>query len=234
MGNSEPAIRVFIVDDHALLRDSLRALLRAKPGIEVVGEAGSVAGLTEAIRSTQPHVVLMDISLGHDQPDGLEGTRMIRAACPEAAVLVLTMHEDEEMLSRAAKAGASGYLLKASRPDELVTAIRAAAAGGGWLSPAVARQAMEVMAGISEDGPSEEAQAEAAERLRLTQRERDVLAMIAHGHKYQEIAEALFVSTSQIKQVARSICDKLGARDKAHAAAIAVAEGLVTPPRARQ
>ncbi|MCD6351215.1 MAG: response regulator transcription factor [Armatimonadetes bacterium] len=233
MATSTPAIRVFIVDDHALLRDSLKALLRPKPHIEVVGEAEGVEGLAEALQRTQPHVLLMDISLGQNKPDGLEGTRIARSVCPEVGVLVLTMFEDEEVLVEAARAGASGYLLKNSTPDELISAIEAVASGGGWLSPAVALKALEYLAGPAEGGPSEEARQEAAERLGLTERERQVLAMIVQGRKYQEIADALYVSTSQIKQVARSLCDKLGARDKAHAAAIAVAEGLVLPPKAQ-
>ncbi len=228
MGKAERKIRVFIVDDHELLRSSLQALLSGEETLEVVGEAGEVEGLAGKLQTAAPDVVLMDISLGQGKPDGLEGSRVARQTCPDAVVVVLTMHEDERMLEEAARAGASGYVLKASRPQELIDAIKVAATGGGWLSPLVARHTMERIAdgGL---GPNAETMAEAIEHFDLTDREVEVLTFTVQGATYEEISRQLSVSTSQVKQVASGAARKLGARDKAHAAAIAVSEGIVPP-----
>lgn len=229
MKKSDRNIRVFVVDDHELLRASLKALLSEEETIEVVGEAGEVAGLAEKLNEAVPDVILMDISLGPGKPDGLEGSRIARQTCPDAVVVVLTMHEDERMLEEAARAGASGYVLKAGGPQELVNAIKVAATGGGWLSPLVARRTMERIAGGGL-GANADAMAEAIKRFDLTDREVEVLRLTVQGATYEEIARQLFVSTSQVKQVASGAARKLGARDKAHAAAIAVSEGIVPPP----
>ena len=228
MTRDDRKIRVFIVDDHELLRTSLRALLSEEGAIEVVGEAGETSGLAEKLSETVPDVILMDISLGHGKPDGLEGSRIARRTCPDAVVVVLTMHEDDRMLEEAARAGATGYVLKSSRPEELIGAIRVAATGGGWLSPAVARR---TLARIADGGISSnpDTVAETIKRFDLSDREVEILRLTVHGATYEEIAHQLFVSTSQIKQVASGAAHKLGARDKAHAAAIAVAEGIVPP-----
>jgi two-component system response regulator NreC len=171
----------------------------------------------------------MDISLGAEKLDGIKGVKIAREACPEVAVLILSMHDDYELLVEAARAGASGYLVKACTSEELVAAIRAVASGGGWLSPMMARKAMDLLAGAASVHAGQEKRDVASGRLGLTEREQEILGMIARGYKYQEIGEALFISTSQVKQIARRICEKIGARDKAHAAAIAVADGLVAP-----
>ena len=228
--NQEP-IRVFLVDDHALFRASLRALLRGEKGMEMVGEAANMEDAVEGIKRSQPDVVLMDISLGKSPIDGLDGTRMVRSVSPDVPVLVLTMHEDDELLLQAAHAGACGYLLKDSSREELVDAIRATAGGGGWISPLMARRAMRLISGTPASVPDPTVTEKAARRFGLSERELEVLRLMARGHTYQEIAEALYASVSHVKQVASSLCDKLGARDKAHATAIAVAEGLVPPPR---
>ncbi|MBC7289448.1 MAG: response regulator transcription factor [Armatimonadetes bacterium] len=221
-------LRVFLVDDHELVRVSLRKLLESEDGIEVVGEAGSLAGLAEAVRKAAPDVVLMDISL-RGEADGFEGARMVKEACPDAAVLMLTMHADEAMLEEAAKVGASGYVLKAASPDELIAAILAVANGAGWISPQMASKLMDRIAGRQGRlGPGRDEAAVA--RYGLTPRELEVLERIVKGMTYEEMAKELFVSRSQVKQLAGSLCRKLGARDKAHAAAIAVAQRLVPPP----
>ena len=231
MSKPKPSLRVFLVDDHALIRASLRKLLESEDGIEVVGEAADLEGLAEIMRDLQPDVVLMDISLGDGQPDGFEGARIVREASPDTAVLMVTIHADEAMLEEAARAGACGYVLKASTPEELMRAITAAAEGAGWISPPMAGKVMERIAGgrTSSAQRNEDKIAEYG----LTPREVDVLERIVKGMTYEEIAKELFVSKSQIKQLAGSLCRKLGARDKAHAAAIAVAAGLVAPPEVR-
>ena len=228
MRDADRKIRVFIVDDHELLRLSLQALLSEEAALEVVGEAGEVAGLPEKLLEAAPDVILMDITLGPGKPDGLEGSRVALRTCPDAVVVVLTMHEDERMLEEAARAGASGYVLKSSKPDELLDAIKVAATGGGWLSPSIARRTLQRIAdgGLSTNA---EAVADTIKHFDLTDREIEILRLTVHGATYEEIAHQLFLSTSQIKQVASGAAHKLGARDKAHAAAIAVSEGIVPP-----
>ncbi len=220
-------IRVFIVDDHAILRSSLKALLRSEKDIEVVGEAGGVDGLIQAVQDAAPDVILMDISLGDGEPDGIEATRMVREAYPSAKVLILTMHDDDEYLPHAAKAGAAGYVLKAAEADELIQAIRVAASGGGFLSPKVAKQALDQIAKQA-DRVHEQSREELIAELGLTDQELEVLELMVQGYRYEEIARRLFLSKSRIKQAASSICRKLKARDKAHACALAVHLGLVT------
>ncbi len=231
MAQHKLPLRVFLVDDHALIRASLRKLLESEENIEVVGEASGLDGLAETIRELQPDVVLMDISLGDGQPDGFEGTRIVKQVSPETAVLMVTIHADEAMLEEAARAGASGYVLKASTPEELLAAISAAAEGAGYISPPMVGKIMNRIAG--RQGPAVRRNADKIAEYGLTPREVDVLERIVQGMTYEEIAKELFVSKSQIKQLAGSLCRKLGARDKAHAAAIAVAAGLVAPPTVR-
>ena len=231
MAKTTKTIRVFLVDDHGLIRASLRKLLESEGGMDVVGEAAGAVGVAEAVRRAEPDVVLMDISLGEGEPDGFEATKAIKEASPDTPVLMLTMHADEAMFEEAARAGACGYVLKAATPDELVRAIRAAAEGAGWISPQMAGKVMARVGGRDtvRRGVVEQ---EKIAQYGLTPRELEVLERIVTGMTYEEIARELFVSKSQIKQLAGSLCRKLGARDKAHAAAIAVAERIVAPPAA--
>ncbi|MGI5355973.1 response regulator [Streptomyces sp. CA-252508] len=200
-------IRVLICDDHAVVRAGLLALLASAPGIEVVGEA---AGGEEAVATAAklaPDVVLMDLQLGPGI-DGVEATR--RIASPDVRVLVLTTYDTDADVTRAIGAGATGYLLKAERPEELFAAIRAAAQGRTTLSAPVARRAA-----FAPAAPA------------LTDRERDILGQLARGLGNREIARALFISEATVKTHLGRIYTKLGVDTRAGAVAVAKEQRLL-------
>ncbi|GAA0626911.1 response regulator transcription factor [Streptomyces crystallinus] len=203
-GTVSGVVRILLCDDHAVVRAGLLALLGSEPDIEVVGEAGSGEEAVAAAAKLRPDVVLMDLQLGPGI-DGVEATR--RIAGTGVRVLVLTTYDTDADITRAIAAGATGYLLKAERPEELFAAIRAAAQGRTALSPPVASRVMERMRGTS--GPS------------LTDRELDILAQLSRGLGNREIARALFISEATVKTHLGRIYEKLGVETRAGA----VAEG---------
>lgn len=209
-------VRILVCDDHVVVRAGLLALLDSAPGIEVVGEAGTgEEALALAARLT-PDVVLMDLQLGAGI-DGVETTRRLTAATgAEPArtphVLVLTTYDTDADITRAIEAGATGYLLKAERPEELFAAIHAAAQGRTALSGPVAGR---VMANLRKPRPA------------LTDRERDILAQLATGLGNREIARALFISEATVKTHLRRIYDKLGVDTRAGAVAVAKEQRLL-------
>ena len=224
-------IRVLLADDQALVRAGFVALLDAEDGIEVVGQA---ADGTEAVRLASqlaPDVVLMDIRM--PGTDGLAATRMI-SADPELAgvrIVMLTTFEVDEYVVQSLRAGASGFLGKGAEPDELLNAIRIAAAGEALLSPAATKGliATFLAQGGSSDGEGPSA-AEYSDRLAaLTGREREVLVLVAGGHSNDEIAERLVVSPLTVKTHVNRAMAKLGARDRAQLVVIAYESGLVRP-----
>ncbi|MEU4147127.1 response regulator transcription factor [Streptomyces parvulus] len=209
-------VRILVCDDHVVVRAGLLALLDSAPGIEVAGEAGTgEEALTLAAR-LKPDVVLMDLQLG-EGIDGVETTRRLTSA-PAAGsggpphVLVLTTYDTDADITRAIEAGATGYLLKAERPEELFAAIHAAAQGRTALSGPVASR---VMANMRRPRPS------------LTGRERDILAQLATGLGNREIARALFISEATVKTHLRRIYDKLGVETRAGAVAVAKEQRLL-------
>ncbi|MFD0369914.1 response regulator [Streptomyces sp. NPDC059071] len=203
---SAPAapVRILLCDDHAVVRAGLLALLGSAPGIEVVGEAGSGEEAVAMASHLRPDVVLMDLQLGPGI-DGVEATR--RIAPTGVHVLVLTTYDTDADITRAIEAGATGYLLKAERPEELFAAIHSAAQGRTTLSPPVASRVMDRMRGAA--GPS------------LTDRERDILGQLAHGLGNREIARALFISEATVKTHLGRIYAKLGVDTRAGAVAVA-------------
>jgi len=205
-------VRILVCDDHVVVRAGLLALLDSAPGIEVAGEAGTgEEALALAARLT-PDVVLMDLQLG-EGIDGVETTRRLTAgAGPRPHVLVLTTYDTDADITRAIEAGATGYLLKAERPEELFAAIHAAAQGRTALSPPVATRVMARMR---------------APRSSLTDRERDILAQLARGLGNREIARALFISEATVKTHLRRIYDKLGVDTRAGAVAVAKEQRLL-------
>jgi DNA-binding NarL/FixJ family response regulator len=218
--------RVALVDDQALLRAGLRALLDAEDGIEVVGEAGEGAEGVALARAERPDVVLMDIRM--PGVDGLEATRRI-VADPELAavkVVVLTTFEVDEYVFEALRAGAAGFLLKEAEPEEIVRAVRAVAAGESLLSPSVTRRVVETFAGAAApSGP-------AASRLdELTEREAEIVALVGTGLSNGEIAERLVISPATARTHVSRAMLKLGARDRAQLVVFAFEAGLVTPRR---
>jgi DNA-binding NarL/FixJ family response regulator len=198
-------IRVLLADDHAILRDGIRALLTDHPDIVVIGEAEDGHWAVHLAHELHPDVVLMDI--GMPRLNGLEATRQIKHDCPEVAVLILTMHDNEEYLRQVLAAGASGYVLKRAAASELVAAIRAVHRGEAALSPAVARLLIEDYL-KSEDGRI------AATPSDLTPREREVLQLIAEGHTSKQIAELLCLSVKTVQAHRTSLMQKLDLHDR--------------------
>jgi DNA-binding NarL/FixJ family response regulator len=205
--------RVLVCDDHVVVRAGLLALLASAPDIEVVGEAGSGEEAIALARKLEPDVVLMDLQLG-EGIDGVETTRRIVASRTgnRPHVLVLTTYDTDADITRAIEAGATGYLLKAERPEELFAALHAAAEGRTALSAPVAGR---VMARMRSPRPT------------LTPRERDILAQLAQGLPNREIARTLFISEATVKTHLRRIYDKLGVDTRAAAVSVAKEQRLV-------
>ena len=203
-------VRILLCDDHVVVRAGLLALLGSTPDIEVVGEAGSGEEAVAMAAKLKPDVVLMDLQLGVGI-DGVEATR--RIAPTGVHVLVLTTYDTDADITRAIEAGATGYLLKAERPEELFAAIHSAAQGRTALSPPVASRVMDRMRGAA--GPS------------LTDRERDILGQLAHGLGNKEIARALFISEATVKTHLGRIYAKLGVDTRAGAVAVAKEQRLL-------
>ncbi|WP_326766936.1 response regulator transcription factor [Streptomyces sp. NBC_01591] len=202
-------VRILLCDDHVVVRAGLLALLGSEPDIEVVGEAGSGEEAVALAAKLTPDVVLMDLQLG-EGIDGVEATR--RIAATGVHVLVLTTYDTDADITRAIEAGATGYLLKAERPEELFAAIRSAAQGRTTLSPPVASR---VMARMRKPLPT------------LTDRELDILAQLSQGLGNRDIARALFISEATVKTHLGRIYDKLGVDTRAGAVAVAKEQRLL-------
>jgi len=214
---STPVIRVLVVDDHAVVRKGILALLATEPGIEVVGEASTGLEAVERAESLRPGVVLMDLKL--PDLDGVEAMRRIRARHPETQILVLTSFSSDALLFPAVKAGAVGYLLKDARPEELVQAIRNSAEGKTSLTPAVARR---LLAEFSQQKPLPEP----AEPL--TAREQGLLRELARGLSNDQIAEALHISEATVRTHVSHILAKLNLTNRTQAALYALRQGLAS------
>jgi DNA-binding NarL/FixJ family response regulator len=219
---SSNLVRVLIVDDDDLMRAGLRAVLSSDETIEVVGEAGDGRAAVQAARTLEPDVVLMDIRMP-DQ-DGIAATRDVLAATSETKVAVLTTFEQDDYVFGALSAGASGFLLKRTKPEDLIAAIHTIAEGESLLSPSVTRTVIERMAAepVSD--------ATASKRLdELTAREREVLQLIARGLSNHEIAADLFIEESTVKTHVKRILMKLRLRDRVQAVIFAYESGLTRP-----
>jgi DNA-binding NarL/FixJ family response regulator len=218
-------IRILLVDDQALLRAGFRMILDAEPGMEVVGEAGDGRDAIDQARSLQPDIVLMDIRM--PELDGLEATRRILDAAEGDAlrVLMLTTFDHDEYVYEALRAGASGFLLKDTPPEQLVAAIEVVAAGDALLSPSVTRRVIGEF--VKGSGPKPRAQFPRLDDL--TAREHEVLTLIARGLSNAEIAKALFVSETTVKTHVARILMKLGLRDRVQVVVLAYESGVVAP-----
>ena len=218
------SIRVAIADDHALVRAGFRALIEAEPGLEVVGEAADGAEAIELARTAQPDVILMDIRM--PGTDGVAATSQITSQRPAgqqpARVLVLTTFDLDEYVFAALRAGASGFLLKDTPPAELLTAIRIIAGGDALLAPSVTRKLIREFARRPSASPR-------ASLGTVTDRERDVLALVARGLSNAEIATELFITLATVKTHVSRLLTKLAARDRAQLIVIAYESGFVTP-----
>ncbi len=214
--------RVLIVDDDDVMRAGLIELLIGDPEIEVIGEASTGRQAIERARRLEPDVVLMDVRM--PDLDGIVATREITAAAPSARVLILTTFEQDDYIFGGLRAGASGFLLKRTRPEELLAAIHTIAAGDSLLSPSVTRRVICRMA----QQPTPEL-AEQNKLDRLTRRERQVLQLVARGMSNREIAAALIVEDSTIRTHVKRILMKLDLRDRVQAVMFAYETGLIRP-----
>jgi two-component system, NarL family, response regulator LiaR len=211
-------IRVLVADDHAVVREGLRAFLALQDDVEVVGEAADGEEAVAAVATLQPDVALVDLVM--PGVDGLEAIKRIRASNAPTRVIVLTSFADEDKMLPAVRAGAVGYLLKDVDPQALVAAIRTVHDGETLLHPAVVRELVREVAGDGREPPPENP---------LTHREREVLALIARGRANKAIAFELGVAEKTVKTHVSNILAKLGVSDRTQAALLAVREGLVDP-----
>ena len=215
-------MRVLLVDDDDLMRAGLKAVLSSDEAIEVVGEAGDGRAAIAEARARRPDVVLMDVRM--PDLDGIAATGELLATSPAVRVAILTTFEQDDYIFGALSAGASGFLLKRTKPEELIGAIHTLAAGDSLLSPSVTRRVIERMAGQPVADPS------ARERLdELTPREREVLELIAHGLSNSEIAAAFVIEESTVKTHVKRILMKLHLRDRVQAVIFAYESGLTAP-----
>ncbi|MFD5010423.1 response regulator transcription factor [Streptomyces chartreusis] len=217
-------VTVLLVDDEPLVRAGLRAVLEAQPDIEVVGEAADGAAVIPLVRQLRPDVVAMDVRM--PLLDGIEATRaVLRTVDEPPKILVVTTFENDEYVYEALRAGADGFLLKRARPAEIVHAVRLVAEGESLLFPASVRQ---LAAQYGDDGGNRAARAQ-LERARLTEREAEVLRLMARGLSNAEIAARLVVGTETVKSHVSAVLAKLGARDRTQAVIMAYESGFVAP-----
>jgi NarL family two-component system response regulator LiaR len=209
-------IRVLIVDDHAIVRKGVMALLATESGIQVIGEAGNGQEALSQVKLLNPDVILMDLVM--PVMDGIEAIRQINASFPHIRLLVLTSFAADDKVLPAIKAGALGYLLKDSGPEDLIQAIRRVHRGESWLHPAIARKVLQELARPNEaPAPST-----------LTDREADVLRLIAQGLSNREIADRLVLSEATVRTHVSNILGKLHLASRTQAALYALREGLAT------
>lgn len=224
-------ITVLVVDDQAMVRAGFAALLDAQPDVTVVGQAENGQQAVELVRSTHPDVVLMDVRM--PVLNGLEATRAILGSGESARlprVIMLTTFDIDDYVYEALRAGASGFLLKDALPADLVAAVRVVAAGEALLAPTVTRRLIEQFARTT---PPSRSRANSPQLSGLTDREREVLVLVATGLSNAEIAGTLFLAQQTVKSHVSRIFTKLDLRDRAQAVVVAYDTGLVTPPTAK-
>lgn len=211
-------IRVLLVDDHAVVRTGLRMLLESEPEMAIAGEAGTAHEALASVTQLMPDVVLMDIGL----PDlsGIEATQEIKRRAPQVAVVALTIHEDEEYFFKMLQAGASGYVPKRAAPEELLTAIRTAAAGEVYLYPSLAKL-------LVQDYLTRKREAAMPAASELTEREEEILTYLADGASNQEIAEILCISPKTVARHRENIMRKLNLHSRAELVKYAIRKGII-------
>jgi DNA-binding NarL/FixJ family response regulator len=221
------SVRVVLVDDQALIRTGFKMILETEDDIEVVGEASDGEQAISMTRSVRPDVVLMDVQM--PTMDGLEATgRIVRDANIPSRIVILTTFERDDYVFEALRAGASGFLLKNAPPEELVHAVRVVAAGDALLAPSVTRKVIEGFIRRPAHRSNE------AELRRLTERETEILQLLATGKSNSELANHLFVGEGTIKTHVSSVLTKLGLRDRMQAVIFAYESGLIEPGQHRE
>ncbi len=209
--------RILIVDDHAIVRAGLRLLLQAQPDLAVVGEASGAEEAFRAVREVRPDVVLMDIAM--PGTTGLEATRRIKAEHPGVQILALTMHENEQYFFEMLHAGAAGYVVKGAPPEELIDAIRSVTRGQAYLSPPLTRRLLDdYLSRVKEGQPPGDP---------LTEREREVLRLIAEGLTSKEIAARLAISPYTVERHRANAMAKLNLHNRAELIRYAIRKGLI-------
>jgi DNA-binding NarL/FixJ family response regulator len=221
------AVRVLVVDDQPLIRSAVRALLGQEPGIEVVGEVGDGLEAVAAAAELRPDVVLMDIRM-----PGLDGIAATARICADPAlestrVLILTTFEEDEYVVQALRAGASGFIGKGAEPDAIVHAVLAVHAGESLLSPVATRALIERFVAVGPSGGVGSGARSSAELDQLTDREREVLVLVARGLGNDEIAQRLFISPHTVKTHVKRVMGKFDAHDRAQLVIVAYEHGLV-------
>jgi DNA-binding NarL/FixJ family response regulator len=212
--------RIFIAEDHAILRDGLRAMLTSLPGYEIIGEAEDGGEAIRGVVSGRPDLVILDLSM--PKMNGMEALKEIKKLAPDTKVLVLTIHSSDEYVLPVLKAGADGYMLKYDTQAELMSAIKSILDGKQYLSPGVSRQVIE---GYLEGGSSLKSK---STWETLTKREREILKLIAEGYKNREIAEYLCISEKTVVKHRANLMGKLDLHNVSALTAYAVSKGLVT------
>lgn len=212
--------KVLLVEDHIVVRQGIKALLSDEPDIQIVGEADNGREALALVDTLQPNVVLMDISM--PGMNGIEATRQVRQRHPEVKVVVLSMHANEEYVFQVLRAGASGYVLKQSDSSEVLTAIRAALAGGSFLSPPISQ------AVINDYVQRAESRGRGDDLDLLTSREREVLQLLAEGLSNREIAEQLSISIKTVETHRGNMMNKLGVSSKTELVKYALRKGWAT------
>jgi two-component system response regulator NreC len=211
--------RLLLVDDHAVVRSGLKMLLGSESDVDIVGEASTAAEALEVSAQVKPDVILMDIGL----PDlsGIDATREIKKRFPKVAIVALTIHEDEEYFFKMLDAGASGYVPKRAAPEELLTAIRAAATGEVYLYPSLAKLLVKDYLG------QDHSAAEKSNLDGLTDREREVLTYLAEGTSNDEIAASLVISPKTVERHRENIMHKLNLHSRAELVRYAIRKGII-------
>lgn len=215
---TDAPIRVILADDHTLVRSGIRKILETEPGLQVVEEAADGLAAIEVIRRTEADVLVLDLKM--EGADGIEVLRVAKSELPDLKVLILTMHSGREYVARAMHEGADGYLLKDSAAQDLVAAIHAVTAGKSFYSPAI----QQMMAGLLREGSKVPQGVHG-----LTDREREVLILLARGLSSKEIATELDISTRTVESHRANLMRKLGVKSVALLTQVAIREGIVNP-----
>ena len=221
---SDP-IRVLIADDHALFRRGLEMVLQGEPGLELVGQASDGQEAVQIVSEVVPDVVLMDIRM--PKMNGIEAARQMKDVAPSAKIVILTISDEDDDLFEAIRAGASGYLLKDIPLDELADSVRAVYGGQSLINPSMAGKLLTEFATLARRDADEEEPAKHAPAPKLTDREMEVLRLVARGMNNRDIAKELFISENTVKNHVRNILEKLQIHSRMEAVMIAVREKLI-------